>query len=87
MSGSSSAQRVSFIPYQLAYAVQHGLSRTQALDLVTVHAAEILGVSGRTGSIRPGRSADFVVLDGEPFDLGTKVKWVYRKGQRYFSED
>jgi imidazolonepropionase-like amidohydrolase len=84
---SSSAQGASFIPYQLSYAIQHGLSRTQALDMVTAHAAEILGISGKAGSIKSGRNADFVVLNGEPFDLSTKVKWVYINGQRYFSGD
>ncbi len=84
---SCSAQGASFIPYQLAYAVQHGLSRTQALDVVTAHAAQILGVSEKAGSIKPGQNADFVVLDGEPFDLSTKVKWIYINGQRYFSDD
>ncbi len=84
---SSSAQGASFIPYQLAYAVQHGLSRTQALDVATAHAAAILGVSKKAGSIKSGKNADFVILDGEPFDLSTKVKWIYLSGQRYFSED
>ncbi len=84
---SSSTQGASFIPYQLAYAVQHGLSRTQALDMVTAQAADILGISGKAGRIRSGQNADFVVLSGEPFDLSTRVKRVYLNGQEYFSED
>ena len=82
---SSSSEGASFIPYQLAYAVQHGLSRSQALDTVTVHPAKIFGLSNRVGSIASGRDADFVVLDGEPFDLGTNVQWIYIGGQRFFS--
>jgi imidazolonepropionase-like amidohydrolase len=84
---SSSSGGASFIPYQLAYAVQHGLSRVQALDLVTIHAAKIFSLSDRVGSIAAGRDADFVVLDGEPFDLGTKVRWIYIGGNRFFSEE
>lgn len=84
---SLSAQGAPFIPYQMAYAIQHGLSRTQALDLVTSHAAEIFNLSGRVGSIAAGKDADFVVLDGEPFDLGTKVKWIYVCGNRFFAEE
>lgn len=84
---SSSSEGASFIPYQLAYAVQHGLSRSQALDLVTVHPAKIFSLSNRVGSITSGRDADFVVLDGEPFDLSTNVRWIYIGGQRFFSEE
>lgn len=84
---SSSSEGASFIPYQLAYAVQHGLSRSQALDTVTIHPAKIFSLSNRVGSIASGRDADFVVLDGEPFDLGTNVQWIYIGGQRFFSEE
>jgi imidazolonepropionase-like amidohydrolase len=84
---SGSSQGAAFIPYQLAYAVQHGLSRSQALDLVTIHPAKIFSLSNRLGSIAAGRDADFVVLDGEPFDLGTNVRWIYIGGQRFFSQE
>jgi imidazolonepropionase-like amidohydrolase len=84
---SSSSAGASFIPYQLAFAVQHGLSRSQALDLVTVQPAKIFSVSNKIGSIATGRDADFVVLDGEPFDLETNVKWIYIDGHRFFSEE
>jgi len=84
---SRSSEGASFIPYQLAYAIQQGLSRSQALDLVTVHPAKIFSLSNRIGSIASGRDADFVVLDGEPFDLGTNVRWIYIGGQRFFSKE
>jgi imidazolonepropionase-like amidohydrolase len=84
---SDSSVGASFIPYQLAVAVQHGMSRVQALDTVTARAAEIFSLSDKVGSIAAGREADFVVLDGEPFDLSTKVMWVYVGGQRFFSEE
>jgi imidazolonepropionase-like amidohydrolase len=84
---SCSSVGAAFIPYQLAYAVQHGLSRSQALDTVTAHAAKIFSMSNRVGSIAAGKDADFVILDGEPFDLGTRVIWVYIGGQRFFSEE
>jgi imidazolonepropionase-like amidohydrolase len=84
---SCSSEGASFIPYQLAYAVQHGLSRSQALDLVTAQPARILRLSNRIGSIANGKDADFVILDGEPFDLGTNVRCVYTEGQRVFSKE
>jgi imidazolonepropionase-like amidohydrolase len=84
---SGSSEGASFIPFQLAYAVQNGLSRSQALDLVTAQPAMIFRLSNRIGNIAAGRDANFVVLDGEPFDLGTNVRWVYIDGQRFFSQE
>ena len=84
---SLSSVGASYIPYKLAYAVQNGITRSQALDLVTAHPAKIFNLSDRMGSIASGRDADFVVLDGEPFDLGTNVRWIYIGGQRYFSQE
>jgi imidazolonepropionase-like amidohydrolase len=57
------------------------------LDLATAQPAKIFGLSNQLGAIAAGRDADFVVLDGEPFDLGTNVQWVYVHGQRFFSRE
>lgn len=83
---SISSSGASLLPYRLAYAVQHGLSRIQALDTVTAHAARIFGMSDRTGSIAAGRDADFVVLNGEPFDLSTRVEEIFIGGRQLLSE-
>ncbi len=84
---SGSISDASLLPYRLSYAVQHGLSRVQALDMVTAHPARIFDMSGRLGSIAVGRDADFVVLDGEPFDLGTRVNGVFIGGRILFQEE
>ena len=34
-------------------------------------AAELLGLSGELGTLAPGRRADVVVVDGDPFELAT----------------
>jgi imidazolonepropionase-like amidohydrolase len=81
---SGSSEGASLIPFQLACAAQNGLSRSQALDLVTAQPAKIFRLSNRIGSMAVGREANFVVLDGEPFDLGTNVRGIYIDGQRFF---
>jgi imidazolonepropionase-like amidohydrolase len=84
---SHSSNDTSFLLYQLTYAVQNGLSIGDALDTVTAHPAQILGIPNRVGSIAVGKQADFVVLDGEPFELETRVKEVYISGKGvYFDE-
>jgi predicted amidohydrolase YtcJ len=45
---------------------EQGLSRTEALHAHTLGAARAMGVDHLTGSLRAGRSADFVVLDRDP---------------------
>lgn len=39
----------------------------EALKAVTIHAAWQYGEDGEKGSITPGKSADFVILDRDPY--------------------
>jgi imidazolonepropionase-like amidohydrolase len=43
-----------------------GMSPLQAIRAATGEAAEALGVSDRTGTLRPNKEADIVVVDGNP---------------------
>jgi imidazolonepropionase-like amidohydrolase len=56
----------------------------EAIKAATSRAAELLGISTRTGSIRAGYEADLVVVDGDPLaDIGVlkKVMLVINDGQ------
>src|SRR5207244_3316559 len=53
----------------LVLAVREGLDRAEALKLVTINPAEILGLDARLGSITPGKDADLAVFSGDPLDL------------------
>jgi imidazolonepropionase-like amidohydrolase len=57
-----------------------GLTDEQALAAVTLDAARILGVDGRVGSLEPGKDADLVLFDGEPFEYTTRVCKVLIEG-------
>ena len=59
-------------------AVRHGLPLAKALPAVTLEAAKILGVDSDVGSLEVGKDADFVVLSGAPFAVGTLVEstWI-----------
>ncbi len=65
-------------------AVRGGLSRKQALAATTGTAAEILGVGDRVGNLAAGMDADFVVLTGDPFAIGTMVESTWVSGHRAF---
>ena len=46
--------------------IANGMSPARAILSATRDAAELLGAQDRVGSIRPGRYADLVALDGDP---------------------
>lgn len=65
-------------------AIRHGLDPEAAMRAITADAAKTLGVDGRVGSLRPGRDADFLVLSGEPFSVGTLVEKTFVEGRPAF---
>jgi len=58
-----------------------GLDRSEALEALTLHAARILGVADRVGSLEPGKDADLVVYDGDPFSPRTRILAVMVNGR------
>ena len=50
-----------------------GMTPVQVLTATTQSAAELMGIGDETGTIMPGKRADMVVLEGDPFEL-TKLK-------------
>ncbi|HMA32919.1 MAG TPA: amidohydrolase [Chloroflexia bacterium] len=64
----------------LVLSVRDGLDRAEALKLVTINPAEILGIADRVGSIAPGKDADLAVWSGDPLDLLQRVERVYIDG-------
>jgi imidazolonepropionase-like amidohydrolase len=79
--GTDAAENARNLPYLAAQAAGFGLTRDQALRAITLSPAEILGVADRVGSIEAGKSADLIVTDGDPLELGTKVEQVYIAGR------
>src|ERR1700690_2727341 len=62
-------------------ALDAGLAPDAAIRAFTLDAADILGVSDRTGSIEIGKIANLVVTDGDIFNEKTKVKHVFVDGR------
>ncbi len=67
-----------------ALAVRAGMSRTAALKAITLNAAEICGVAHRVGSLEVGKDADFVLLNGPPLDLTSRVEFTYLQGRKVY---
>jgi len=67
--------------FEAAMAVANGLPRTAALEALTIQAARILGIADRVGSLEPGKDADLVLFDGDPFEYTTHVCGVIIEGE------
>jgi len=57
--------------FEAAMTVANGLTFDEALDLITIDAAKILGIDKRVGSIEPGKDGDLALFDGDPFEYTT----------------
>lgn len=67
-----------------ALAVRAGMSREGAIAALTLNPAKMLDLAGRTGSLTPGKDADFIVLTGDPFSTYTKVAQTWVQGRLVF---
>ncbi|HYE98911.1 MAG TPA: amidohydrolase family protein, partial [Planctomycetota bacterium] len=76
-----SALGSSYLWYQAAVAVRHGLPRAEALQAVTLRPARLLGLESRLGSIEKGKDATLVILTGDPLDAQTWVDQVLIEGR------
>jgi imidazolonepropionase-like amidohydrolase len=65
-------------------AVRAGMSRTKALEAVTLAGAQMLSLEQRVGSLEPGKDADLVVLSGDPLSYKTHVLETWVEGQKVF---
>src|SRR5712671_6752380 len=70
--------------HEFAVMVKLGLSPLQAIQAATVNAADLLGWTGKVGTLEPGAWADIVAVDGDPMkDVTTleRVKFVMKGGE------
>jgi imidazolonepropionase-like amidohydrolase len=68
-------------------ATRYGLRPELALKSLTIHAAEILGISDRLGSIEKGKDADVVVFSGDPLELSSRVEAVIVGGHVLYQRE
>lgn len=80
--------------HQLRYSVQYagnlvaltkvpratGLSWDEAFAAISSKPAEIMGMGGELGSLKPGRRGDVVIWTGDPLEFSTQVERVFIDG-------
>jgi len=70
--------------HEFAVMVKLGLTPLQAIQAATLNAADLLGWSGKVGTLEPGAWADVIAVDGDPIkDVTTleHVKFVMKGGE------
>ena len=69
---------------ELELMVHYGMSPLQALRAATTVSAALLQVDDETGSLEPGKAADIIAVDGNPFDdmqVLRRVAFVMKDGK------
>lgn len=61
-------------------AIGLGIERARAIQWITLNVARALGIDGVTGSLEPGKMADLVIWDGDPFSVYSKAEKVFIDG-------
>lgn len=70
---------------ELELMVRGGITPAQALVAATSSAAELMGLGDELGTLSPGKRADVVVVDGDPYDVATladRIDGVWKDGVR-----
>jgi imidazolonepropionase-like amidohydrolase len=66
---------------QAMFAMRYGLTRSEAVDAVTLAPAQLLGIADRVGTIAVGKDADLVLWNGEPFEATSRQQQVFINGR------
>ncbi len=68
---------------ELALLAECGMAAAAVLVSASSAAAELMGLDRQLGTLEPGKRADLVVVDGDPYDfatLGQRIRAVYKDG-------
>lgn len=70
------------LPFEAGTAVAYGLTKEQALSMISLNTAKILGIDKTTGSLEKGKDATLFISDGDALDmLGNKVEAAFIIGR------
>ena len=80
--GSYNDSNMSNLPFSAGTASAYGLSKEEALSLLTLNAAKILGVESEIGSLEVGKRATLVISEGDLLDMdGNDVSVAFIDGR------
>jgi imidazolonepropionase-like amidohydrolase len=68
--------------HQAASAAAYGLPKDEALKMVTLYAAQIIGQGDALGSLEAGKNATMIVTSGDPLEITTDTLMAFIDGRR-----
>lgn len=71
---------IQYLLLSAGLAVRDGLSREEALRMITLEPARICGLDDRVGSLRVGKDADLVLFREDPFSVTFRPEQVFVNG-------
>ncbi len=70
------------LPFEAGTAVAYGLSKEQAISMISLNTAKILGIDKTTGSLETGKDATLFISGGDALDmLGNSVETAFIQGR------
>ncbi len=61
------------LPFYAGTAVAYGLDKSEALKMITLNTAKILGIDDKVGSLEVGKDATFFMSEGDALDMRTNI--------------
>lgn len=70
------------LPFYAGSAVAYGLKKEEALEMITLNAAKVLGIEDEAGSLAKGKRASLFVSKGDPLDMmGNNLSYGFIDGK------
>lgn len=79
--GSGDSGDTAALPLYASLAVGHGLDADQALAAITTRVAQTFDLQDELGSVRRGRRAELLIMNGDPLSMGTSIQYVVSGGE------
>ncbi len=81
-SGSMERMSTRNLPFYAGTVVAHGMDKEQALQMITLNNAKILGIDATLGSLEVGKDATLFISEGDALDMRTnKLVKAFIKGR------
>ena len=84
---SDNSQIAARMNWEAAKMARAGVDREDALAMVTINTAELLGIDDRVGSLEPGKDGDFVLWSTDPLSTTTRAEQTWIEGRKFFDVD
>ena len=76
------------LPFLAGTTVAYGLKKEEALELITLNTAKILGIDDRTGSLETGKEANLFISTGDALDMiSHNIEMLFLMGKKVSLEN